>query len=539
MGLFFYLFLMNFKKSLFKFKSINLFHKFKKYKFTKYKGFLSKKILSYSVKKIYFVFNIRILDFCRYNILLINNNLNKISNYKVHHSLFFQKNDESQEILLIRLLIMKNRFINNKYFVKKKNLSVIYQFLKQKQKKKSLRNNLAIKKTHNVNFLSENPTISKNLKFIKEKTKTTRKDFRKYEMFSIDPLGTLNFEDCIHFKFKKKYSRYELGIHISDISSFLSIEKQHIIKSIEKVSSCFLHNKKVNLFSILSSNNLYSFRPWIDRFSFSLIFRLDHSSNVLYLYICKSIVRNKRSFSKLQFCEIVSQFNKKTNNKTCLFGKNLTKILEMKKKLNSNRIKLNGKFQLKLGQIVRNFNSYNKNQKNDIIEEFMLLFNVCLTEKILEYFPSCSNIEKFSKNSKDIKSVFFNILLFPKLKINYNNFKSLFKSAKNFIWKEKKLIDNIFLININFLFSFKIFDIFNFRNKKIIKNFSLGLNSNLYLQFTSPVRRIFDVFSNFFIFYAFNNCFNIEIEKWAESLNFIYFYEKFYLLLTIISKRST
>jgi hypothetical protein len=526
------------KEAISKFISINLFHKFKAFKNRKYRNFLSKKNLFYLPKKFRFIFKIIELNFYKINILLMNNHLKKILESKLYYN-FFRNFDKYLECMVIQLYIIKQNFVKDKFFIKKKNLSAIYRFFKHQKKKKSQQYNFTLKIAHNINFLTENPTISKNLKFIKERIKNNRKNFRKYEILSCDPSSSLNFEDCIHFKFNQKCSKFELGIHVSDIASFLHIEKQNIIKSIEKVASCFSNNKKRDLFSNLLSYNLYSFRQGIDRFSFSLIFNLDHSSNILSLFICKSIIRNKRSFSKLQVNKIISQYCKKTdkNNKNCLFGKNLRKILEIKKKLNSNRIKINGKFQSKFGKILKKLNFFNTKKENDMTEEFMLLFNISLTEKILEYFPSCSNIQIFSKNSKTIKSIFFNIILFPKIKINFKNFKFFYKCAKIFLWKERNLVKNTFSIETIFN-NYRIIDFFNFINKIFIKKFMIHTISFLYLQFTSPVRRIFDVFSHFFIFYIFSNFFNMGLVKWTESLNFMYFYEKFYLLLIVISKKS-
>ena len=466
------------KKTLFKVISISLLHKLKIFKFTKYRGFLTKKNLSCILTKINSVSKILELDLYVLNVFIKSNNLHKMSSYKVYDSLIFQNSHKNQATVLINFYKTKHKFINNKCFFKKKFLSIIYRFLNQKLIKSSDKNKFEIKLTHDVNFLTENPTFTKNLKFVKEKIKNNRKNFRNYEILSIDTFGSLNFEDCIHFKFIEEYSKYEIGVHISDVASFLPIENEHIIKSIEKIYSCFLNNKKVDLFSILSSYNLYSFRPWLDRFSFSLIFNLDHSSNILSLYICKGIIRNKRSFSKLQFNKTIDQVNKKINknNKNCLFGKNLRKILEIKKKLHSNRNKMSGKLQSRLGGNLKKIDSFVNNQKNDIIEELMLLFNISLTEKILEYFPSFSNIQRFSKSSKNIKSVFFNVILFPNIKINFKNFKFLYKYTKILVWKEKKLINNIFLIDTNFFSSISILDIFNFKNKKFIKKYGLASN---------------------------------------------------------------
>ena len=510
--------------------SLSLFHKFKNFKFIKYKGYLSKRILLFTKNIVNIVLKFSNLGFNKVKMLVIGNKVNRISYYRVFPELYFARNLQA---IKKSFIFLNRKTFNYECLFKCKTPTSIYQFL-NKTDKKTINNRKFQKKiTQNVNFLIEKPKIIKELNFIKEKYKSYRSDFRNYDVFSIDPLGSLILDDTLHFKFSKKYSEFELGIHIPDIASFLKFESENIIKSVEKVSTCFLNDRKVDLFSILSSSTLYSLRQGIDRLSFSLIFRIDHCSNILSIKICKSITRNKRSFSYSQSNKIIYQSKKdaEENNQLCLFNKNLRSILELKKKLQSIRLKINGKFQLKVVDLLKNVCCSFKNQNNNITEEIMLLCNVSLAEKTLEYFPSCSNLRKFSKNCKNINSTFYNILLFPKLKIDLNNFKIISKYMKIFYWKEKKLLNKIFFIKNKFTSECKIFDVFNLENKKFIKTMYFGLNFPLYLQFTSPVRRVFDIFSNFFIFYIFKNYNYLQLEKPLKSKHLIYLYQKFYFLL--------
>ena len=523
------------KNIFFKIISLSLFHTFKKFKFTKYKGFISKKIGIVILNFFFLKIRFSELDFCKIKGLILNNSLNKIRNFKLTNCLFTSDIRKNIESILNKFLIFNFSNINKKKILKIETLNTIYRFFKKK--KKLNKNNFHTKMTSIVNYLNDNPIIFENLKYIKEKNKVYRKDFRNLDIFSIDPLGSLIIEDSLHFKLNKKYSKFELGVHISDITCFLTVQNQSIIKSIEKITTNFLNDRKIDLFSTLSSYNLYSFRQGLDRFSFSLIFNLDHDSNILSLKICKSIIRNKRLLSYIQSVKIFTQsknyFNK--TEKKCFYEKNFRKILEFKKKLRSNRIKTNGKFQTKIQSYVKKFKYCFKNQNNNIIEELMLLFNVSLTEKILEYFPSCFSIQKFSKNIKHIKSSSFKFLLFPKIKIDLIYFKSLYKYAKVLCWKEKIIMNKIYLINNKYFDAFNILNIVNIRNKKILIKFIIGLKFSLYLQFSAPIRRIYDVFSHFFMFFIIEKKLDV-LYKYTKPNNIIYLYEKFYLLLTAITK---
>nr|UXY88317.1 exoribonuclease R [Cryptomonas curvata] len=519
------------EKNFLKIISLSLFHKFKNFRFIKYKGFLSKRLLLFTENIINIVPKFLNLGFYKVKILVISNKVNTIRYYDFFSELYFSK---SLETIKKSFFFLNRSIFNYKSLFEYKTPTSMYRFLNKTDKKNINNRKLQKKIMQNVNFLTEKPKIIKELNFIKEKFKSYRSDFRNYEVFSIDPLGSLILDDTLHFKFSKKYSKFELGIHIPDVASFLKYESENIIKSVEKVSTCFLSDRKVDLFSILSSSTLYSLRQGIDRLSFSLIFKIDHCSNILSIRMCKSITRNKRSFSHFQFNKIIYQTKKnvKKSSHFCSFNKNLRSVLELKKKLQSIRLKINGKFQIKVVDLLQNVCCSFKNQNNNITEEFMLLCNVSLAEKTLEYFPSCSSLRKFSKNGKNINSIFYNILLFPKIKIDLNNFKIISKYMKIFYWKEKKRFNKMFFINKKIVSGYKILDIFNLENKNFIKNTCFGLNFPLYLQFTSPVRRVFDIFSNFFIFYIFKNYNHLQLKKPLKYDYLIYLYQRFYFLLT-------
>jgi hypothetical protein len=521
------------EKKFLKIISLSLFHKFKIFKFIKYKGYLSKKILSFTENSINTLSTFLNLSFCNVKMLVISNNVGIIQSYDFFPELYFAR---SLQTIMKGSFFLKCSIFKNKCLYKYKIQTNIYQFLNKTDKKNTSYRKLQKKIAQNVNFLTEKPKIIKELNFIKEKFKHHRSDFRNYDIFSIDPLGSLILDDTLHFKFSKKYSKFELGIHIPDIACFLKYESENIIKSVEKVSTCFLYDRKIDLFSVLSSSTLYSLRQGIDRLSFSLIFKIDHFSNILSINICKSIIRNKRSFSHSQVNKIIYQSKKsmKTSNHFCFFNKNLRNLLELKKKIQSIRLKTNGKFQFKVLDFLKNSFCSFKDLNNNITEEFMLLCNVSLAEKTLEYFPSCSSLRKFCKKNKILNSNFYNIFLFPKIKIDLKNFKLISKCMKVFYWKEKKLVNIIWFIKNKIKSRCKILDIFNLENKNFIKNFCFGLNFPLYLQFTSPVRRVFDVFSNFFIFYILKNYNNSHFKEPVKPKNLIYLYQKFYFLLTAI-----
>nr|UXY87322.1 exoribonuclease R [Cryptomonas sp.] len=485
-------------------------------------------------------------NFCKYlklnrilNTLISQANLYylvKFYDIKINRSSFLTKNKTIKNEMEVNYILDKFRKISLNYLGKiftiknfipnihvyemsgYKSFIQVYKFLQKLTKNYRIRKKI----NQNVNFSSEYPRITEPLKYIREKLSKQRVDLRNFKIFSVDPSGSLNIDDSIHFKFYKNCSIFELGIHISDVFSLLKIETEHQIKSIEKLSTIFLIDRKIDFFPPIFSSNLYSIRQGVDRLAFSIIFKLDHFSNILSMEIFQSVIRNGRSFSKQQLDKFIKKSKK---NKICLYGTIFRKLCEIKTKLFSYRIKTNGKFQFNSYSQKKNLDISSDNEGTKVIEEFMLLCNVSTAEKILEFFPSCSKLRFFGKYIKVPISDFFTLISLPKLKIDLQDFIVLSKNFRVFTWKERKTLSRIYLKKKNL--KSKINTIFSLKNNKTIELSIFRLFFPLYLKVSSPMRRISDLYSHFLISFIFRSyiCMFCIQSLYIENAFYYYYYQ--------------
>ena len=124
------------KNIFFKIISLSLFHTFKKFKFTKYKGFISKKIGIVILNFFFLKIRFSELDFCKIKGLILNNSLNKIRNFKLTNCLFTSDIRKNIESILNKFLIFNFSNINKKKILKIETLNTIYRFFKKKKKNK-------------------------------------------------------------------------------------------------------------------------------------------------------------------------------------------------------------------------------------------------------------------------------------------------------------------------------------------------------------------------------------------------------------------
>ena len=391
---------------------------------------------------------------------------------------FFQKKEESVK----NIFFPKNLFFfskNIKISPRKVNYTKAMEF-------NDVSNRLTLRKLiPSLNYFSNH---------IRENFLRERKDLRKIEMFSIDPVGTVEIDDLLHYRLLKVETFHEIGIHIPDIHAILTKSKEFIVHIKENNNYKFFSNKKLNLFPKIISKNFLSLNQNIDRLTFSSIFLFTHDCKIKNIIFSRSIVRNKRCFDGIRISKNIKDFKDESNkkNKTCIFTKKLILIKNICLRLKSLRLKLRGNSKI-LSRIKISFRKKKLIFWNYLNEELAILFNITIAEKTLQFFPNCTHLRK-AKNLRfgDFLDIFQISICFS-LKLNFSKFRKSQKNLQLFFYLKKKT-DLVFRSNIKFyenIFNRNIlFYCFKNRSKSNINTINW---SSLYLQATSPIRRFDDL----------------------------------------------
>ncbi|HRO84668.1 MAG TPA: ribonuclease R [Niabella sp.] len=123
-----------------------------------------------------------------------------------------------------------------------------------------------------------------------------RKDIRNYLTFTIDPEDAKDFDDAISFR-KLKNGNYEIGVHIADVSHFVTPGNALDDEAYQKATSVYLPDRVVPMLPEHISNMLCSLRPDEDKLTFSAIFQLNEKAEVKQYWLGKTIIRSKRRFT--------------------------------------------------------------------------------------------------------------------------------------------------------------------------------------------------------------------------------------------------
>jgi ribonuclease R len=221
--------------------------------------------------------------------------------------------------------------------------------------------------------LSENITRQETVK---------RKDCRDILTFTIDPVDAKDFDDAISIR-NLDNGNYEIGVHIADVSHFVTPGSALDKAAYERATSVYLPDRVNPMLPERISNELCSLRPHEDKYTFSAIFQINNRAEIKHSWIGRTIIHSNHRFSYEEVQEIIEK-------KDGLHYKPIALLNDLAQKFRRERFRAGAinfsstevKFQLDekgkpIGIVVKESKDAHK-----LIEEFMLLANRTVAEYI-------------------------------------------------------------------------------------------------------------------------------------------------------------
>ncbi|MBL7811801.1 MAG: ribonuclease R [Bacteroidetes bacterium] len=123
-----------------------------------------------------------------------------------------------------------------------------------------------------------------------------RKDFRNTLTFTIDPADAKDFDDAISFK-PLKNGHYEIGVHIADVSHYVTPASALDQDALVRGTSVYLADRTIPMLPENLSNHLCSLKPNEDRLAFSAVFEVTAECHVRHRWFGKTVIHSQRRFS--------------------------------------------------------------------------------------------------------------------------------------------------------------------------------------------------------------------------------------------------
>lgn len=214
-----------------------------------------------------------------------------------------------------------------------------------------------------------------------------RRDFRKILTFTIDPVDAKDFDDAISFR-ELREGRYEIGVHIADVSHFVkeggALDKDAEIRG----TSVYLVDRTIPMLPERLSNELCSLRPNEDKFTFSAVFEMDDDGKVHSQWMGKTLIHSQKRLTYEEAQEMLEGAEGE-------LAPVLKKLNEIAQKLRDARFK-NGAISFETEEVKFHLDEegkptgvYTKVRKDahKLIEEYMLLANRKVAEFVWKLAP--------------------------------------------------------------------------------------------------------------------------------------------------------
>ena len=339
---------------------------------------------------------------------------------------------------------------------------------------------------------------------IKAEEIAKRRDMRNILTFTIDPKDAKDFDDALSFQ-KLENGNLEIGVHIADVSHYLTPGSILDDEAFNRATSVYLVDRVVPMLPEVLSNNACSLRPNEEKYTFSAVFEMDSNAMIKKQWFGRTVILSDERFAYDEAQYIIEKESNKipagisiragayevsNEIKEAVLTLNRLAKHMRQRRMDSGAIsfdKIEVKFNLDKENNPESVFFKESKDANKLIEEFMLLANRKVAEYIGKQRPKKTfvyrvhdepDIEKLMSLNGVISRFGHSVDLRDTKSIN-SSLNRLLNDVKG--KKEQNLVDTLAIRSM----SKAIYTTENIGH--------YGLAFDFYTHFTSPIRRYPDV----------------------------------------------
>lgn len=133
-----------------------------------------------------------------------------------------------------------------------------------------------------------------------------RKDIRGVTTMTIDPVDAKDFDDALSVRTLEN-GNIEVGIHIADVSHYVTEGNPLDDEARERGTSVYLVDRVIPMLPEVLSNDLCSLRPNEDRLAFSAIFELSKDAHIQNAWYGQTVIHSDKRFSYEEAQEVIDR----------------------------------------------------------------------------------------------------------------------------------------------------------------------------------------------------------------------------------------
>lgn len=139
---------------------------------------------------------------------------------------------------------------------------------------------------------------------IPEEECTRRKDMRGENVFTIDPADAKDFDDALSIE-KLNNGNYYLGVHIADVTHYLTPKSILDQEAYKRGTSVYLVDRVIPMLPEVLSNGVCSLRPNEDKLTYSCFMELDQKGRLVDYTVEETVIHSKQRFTYEEAQEII------------------------------------------------------------------------------------------------------------------------------------------------------------------------------------------------------------------------------------------
>ena len=209
-----------------------------------------------------------------------------------------------------------------------------------------------------------------------------REDFRGVTTFTIDPIDAKDFDDALSIR-PAGEGLWEVGVHIADVSHYVTEGSIIDKEAFKRATSIYLVDRTIPMLPERLCNFLCSLRPDEEKLTYSVIFTMDNKAEVKKAHITRSIIKSDRRFSYEEVQEIIEKGEGE-------FYDEIKVLNTLAQKMRAKRFQAGAidfqqaEVRFRLDEKGKPLSVYftESNESHQLIEEFMLLANRTVAERI-------------------------------------------------------------------------------------------------------------------------------------------------------------
>lgn len=318
-----------------------------------------------------------------------------------------------------------------------------------------------------------------------------RRDLRDLRMVTIDGEDAKDLDDAVSIE-KLPNGNYRLGVHIADVSYYVTENSPLDNEALKRGTSVYLVDRVIPMLPKTLSNGICSLNPRIDRLAFTVMMELDEGGKVVDHEIFESVINIDERMTYTNVYKILEENNEELIERYKYLLDDFSTMKELALALRKKRMARGAiDFDFDEAKIVLDekgvpveVKKYEITIANRIIEEFMLVCNETVSEHFfwtntpfvyrIHEDPDSEKIEAFSEFVHNMGYTLKGIN-----KIHPRALQDLLEKVKGS--KEETVISTVMLRSLQKA------------KYSHINHGHFGLAAKYYSHFTSPIRRYPDL----------------------------------------------